>query len=133
MLHKTDWSNLDVYNINDLNRVENNILETLKELQYLCEAATISESNLNRSYADLEFAESLNRIENNILSIKEQFYEPMGWITPKTNWKALDSFSYIDANRLEINIKLLDRLIKKAKENIQYCGVCVCGDDTRIF
>ncbi|WP_346867134.1 hypothetical protein [Clostridium sp. UBA1353] len=130
---KTDWTMYDVYNIEDLNRVEANIQKTIQELQWLCNTAAIGETKVDRTYLDLEFATSLNRIESNIQALKQQFYTPMGWIPTKTNWKALDNFSYVDANRLEINIKLLYDMIQAAKESIQYCGTIACGDNTRIF
>lgn len=132
MLTKT-WTSESRYNPEELNRVENNLLETLNEFKFLCENASIGTSIINRTYIDVEFAESLNRIESNIESLKNQFHEVPGWIPLKTNWKALEPFDYVDANRLEINIKILYEFILKAKDSVQFCGVVACGEDTRIF
>ncbi|MEG0133414.1 MAG: hypothetical protein RR891_07680 [Clostridium sp.] len=130
---KMNWTRFDKYNIEDLNRVEANIEKTLQELQYLCSESKIGLIKVDRTYIDIEFADSINRIESNIETLKQQFYTPNGWIPTKTNWKALDNFSYVDANRLEINIKLLYDLIQSAKVNLQFCGAAMSGDDTRVF
>lgn len=130
---KIDWTSFDIYNIEDLNRVEANIEKTLQELKFFNQNIAIQNCIVNRDYTRIEFDYSLNRIESNIEALKNFFYEPDGWIQSKTNWEALDTFSYIDANRLEVNIKLLYELIQKAKVNLQYCGTINCGQDTRIF
>ncbi|MEG2412385.1 MAG: hypothetical protein RSA29_10530 [Clostridium sp.] len=127
------WTSEGIYNPEDLNRVESNIIETLDELKYLCKTAGIGKTKVDRTYADVEFADSLNRIESNIESLKNQFHEVPGWIPTKNTWRPLEPFSFIDANRLEINIKLLYELIRNAKASIQFCGVIDCGDDTRLF
>lgn len=127
------WTSEGVYNPEELNRVENNLIETLNEFKFLCETASIGTTKVDRTYVDVEFADSLNRIEGNIESLKNQFHEVPGWIPVKTSWKELDPFSYVDANRLETNIKLLYDLIQKAIDSVQFCGVVGCGDDTRIF
>lgn len=124
---------MDAYNADDLNRVEANTQKTLQELQFFREDATLGEIIVNRDYERIEFADSLNRIESNIKTLKDYFYSPPGWVEPKITWQAIDPFSYVDANRLEINIKLLYELIQKAKGGVQYCGTFACGDDTRIY
>ncbi|KRQ86062.1 hypothetical protein ABG79_02194 [Caloramator mitchellensis] len=131
---KINWTSEDYYNAEDLNRVENNIKELETIFKTLNPNFTLFDNVVtNRNYAHIEFVESLNRIEDLINSIRNAFTTTPNFIEPKTNWQHLDSFSYIDANRLEQNLKDLYEYINKAIDNLQYCGTVNCGDDTRIF
>lgn len=116
---KVDWTENDYYNAADLNRVENNTLETAKLL-----GITIQNTITNRDYSYLEFAQDLNRIENNIEALHVINLE---WQQMKTNWLDSDSFSYIDANRLETNIKNLYEILTNNMR--KYCGNYACGGD----
>lgn len=124
---KINWTPTEFYNPEDLNRVENNINETYQALLFFNENLKIEPTVSSRNYLTIEFAESLNRIERNIEYLKGQFFTPVSWQETKTNWKAGDKFSYLDAIRLEKNIVLLYELIGKAKESIKYCGTFYCG------
>lgn len=113
---KVDWTENDYYNAVDLNRVENNTLETAKLL-----GITIQNTITNRDYSSLQFAQDLNRIESNIEALHVINLE---WQQMKTNWLDDESFSYIDANRLETNIKNVYEIITN---NMKYCGNYTCG------
>jgi hypothetical protein len=129
---KIDWNANDYFNPEELNRIEENIVETLDLLKFMNDNATIGSVVDDRDYTSIDYVASYNRIENNIKKLKDYFYEPLGWIPPKINWVAHEGFSYIDANRMEIDIKLLYELIQKAKANVQFCGMFYCGSTSRI-
>jgi len=127
---KTDWTSEDDYNFPDMDRVENNtqvVKETLEELQGPVELGDIV---TGRNMLDIDFDDDLNRIEGNIAALAAAFYEPVGWQTPKTDWQGgVSRFSYLDAIRLELNLKLLYELITITLENLNYCGEFYCGEE----
>lgn len=127
---KIDWNgDTDYYNFGDMNRVENNT-GVIKELvAFLQGNFNLDNLKTSRNMISIDFEEDLNRIESNIDTLKNNFYEPLGWEESKTNWKAGDPFSYIDANRLEKNLKLLYELAKGTTENLKYCGTFSCGEE----
>ena len=124
---KTDWSSEDCYNFEDLNRVESNT-KIVAGLVKLFDRIPDLETNTNRDMSSIEFAESLNRIENNIKILGERRILP-GWISPKMDWEYNQRFSYVDANRLEKNLKLLYEYYKGNSELFKYCGAYTCGEE----
>lgn len=124
---KIDWKATDYYNFEDLNRVENNT-EVVATLVHLYFKQTNIAINKIRDMRAIEFSDSLNRIEGNIDVLKNNFYTPLQWENPKTNWKAEDSFSYEDANRLEKNLLALFNLVHGTVDNFYYCGAYTCGE-----
>ncbi|WP_019534204.1 hypothetical protein [Paenibacillus ginsengihumi] len=130
---KTDWDDEDYYNFGDLNRVENNsgvIAEILAE--YAGRPITIT-TVTNRDMRQIEFFDSLNRIEGNIKYLADNFYAPVGWETPKLNWRSGQVFDYRDAIRLERNLALLYDLLLKTINNLRYCGTFSAGEDGDIY
>lgn len=130
MEFKTNWSSADYYNPEDLNRVEEAIKETAQLIKDLLGIDVGLEPTVtNRDYSRIEYAEDLNRIERNI----EKLFvlDIQGLIGMKTNWGAVEpeSFSYVDANRLEHNLSLLYPIFDKNSRNINYCGTFACGED----
>jgi len=130
---KTDWKESDYYNFADLNRVESNS-EYIASLltSYRGQPVTITVVT-NRDMRRIEFYDSMNRIEANIQTLADNFFEPVGWETPKTNWASGKPFDYRDANRLERNLQLLHDLILKAFDTLKYCGTFYAGEDGEIF
>jgi hypothetical protein len=133
----TDWDSADYYNFGDLNRVESNteyVYDQLVFMGYISSALTLVKTRTN-TY--LEYYDSLNRIENNMLTLKNSSYEPLGWITPITNWVSVtDIFDYTDANRLESNILALKEMMDGIISNILYCGdaqASICGKGNTLF
>jgi hypothetical protein len=124
---KTSWNSEDYYNFEDLNRVENNT-KIVAGLVKLFDRIPDLETNTNRDMSSIEFAESLNRIENNIKILGERRILP-GWISPKMDWEYNQRFSYVDANRLEKNLKLLYEYYKGNSELFKYCGAYTCGEE----
>ncbi|CAK7070328.1 hypothetical protein [Tissierella sp.] len=124
---KIDWSKDDYYNFEDLNRVENNT-EVVEELVKLFETIPKLEIIKDRDILSIEFADSLNRIENNI-DILGKRRELPGWIPNKLDWEYNQKFSYVDANRLERNLKILYEYYKKNSSMFKYCGMSTCGEE----
>ncbi|MDJ0305397.1 hypothetical protein [Dehalobacter sp.] len=125
---KTDWTANNYYNYGDLNRVEGNI-NAMVDLINTYASITGLTSITNRDITSFEFYDSLNRIEQNVLALKNATFEPLGWITPKTDWHTLDPFDYTDANRLESNLLALYIMVNKIKAYLKYCGTYYCGQD----
>ncbi|WP_185903729.1 hypothetical protein [Hathewaya massiliensis] len=125
---KTDWTPTNYYNPEDLNRVENNTLEVKNLLEQLLKQTVSLESTItNRTYASIEFASSLSRIERNIDKLGF-YYKPPGWQNT-LSWVVGHSFNYVDANRLEINLKLLYEFLIPNVKYERYCGNFTCGEE----
>lgn len=126
---KTNWTKDDYYNFGDLDRVEGNSSYLADLLtSYRGQAVTIITITA-RDIKRIEFYDSLNRVEENIQTLADSFYIPIGWIAMKTNWKSGESFTYIDAKRLEINLQLLYELLINAIDSMKYCGTFTCGEE----
>ena len=124
---KTSWSSEDYYNFEDLNRVESNT-QVVVELVKLFNKTPDLEIEANRNMKSIEFAESLNRIEKNInILCGNRVLSEL--IAPKINWEHNQKFSYVDANRLEKNLKLLYEYYKGNSELFKYCGAYTCGEE----
>ncbi|MBU5677917.1 hypothetical protein KQI88_15980 [Alkaliphilus sp. MSJ-5] len=127
---KIDWNgDTDYYNFEDMNRVENNTGVIKELIEFLQGNFSLEKLITDRNILSIDFADDLNRIETNIEKLKDNFYKPLNWEPVKTNWKAGDPFSYIDANRLEKNLKLLYDLAKCTTDNLKYCGTFSCGEE----
>ena len=130
----TDWDGVTEdrkwYNFGDLNRVENNTNEIADIIESYTTRPPIGTVITNRDNTNIDFYDSLNRIENNILTLKNASYEPAGFIQPKTDWESLQGFSYIDANRLELNLLLLYILVNAIKGGLLHCGAFYAGQNT---
>ena len=125
---KTNWVSSDYYNYGDLNKVESNTDELNTIITSLVPAPTLGAIVTNRTNVTLEYYDSLNRVESNILALKTAFYEPLGWITPKTDWVSLQAFDNIDANRLESNLLALKTMTDNVIAEFEYCGSITCGE-----
>lgn len=127
---KTDWGPNDYFNYQDMNRIENNTEAVKEALEVLRGPVEIGDIVTNRDMTSIDFDSDLNRIESNIAALANAFVKPTGWQTPKTNWQGgMSRFSYVDAIRLELNLKLLYELIHKTIANLPYCGEYYCGEE----
>ncbi|OMF35258.1 hypothetical protein BK133_11155 [Paenibacillus sp. FSL H8-0548] len=124
---KLDWLPTDSINAADWNRIENNIIELvayLNSIQYTTPTMT-TVTNRTQTYVDV--LSSINRIENNLDSVRVAFLTPPDY-GPKETWVVGKGFSYLDAVRLEQNIKLLMDYGLLVFQSFRYCGATVCGD-----
>lgn len=123
---KLEWTAIDYYNFEDLNRVENN-MAVVADLVRFYEDLPAFVFVKNRNMEHIEFADSLNRIES-IQDVLQRRARPTGWATNKTDWKAEDGFSFVDAKRLENNLYLLYRRYTGNLDLTAYCGAFTCGE-----
>lgn len=129
---KTDWTEDDFFNADDMNRIEANteiVANFLRSIGYNVPSMVHIKDRTKKS---IDFISSINRIENNIEQIKNSFIAPPGY-QEKDTWNVKRGFSYRDANRLENNLKLLYEWAIKVKENLKYCGTFACGEDGDIY
>ena len=66
-------------------------------------------------------------LKNNLESIKDNFLTPTGFQAAKS-WSVGAGFSYLDAIRLENNLKLLYAFYQIVYSNLIYCGTFYCGE-----
>lgn len=123
---KSNWTADDYYNFENLDKVENNT-EIVAYLISLLDEVPPLIIVKNRNTKSIDFADDYNRIENNIEILSER-YKPPGYIQMKTIWEANDAFSYVDANRYELNLNLL-YLYYLGNTQRRYCGITVCGEE----
>lgn len=127
IIPKLEWLPMDYYNYEDLNRVENNMEVVANLVGYFVILPTLTLIT-NRDMKHIDFAESWNRIEG-FQNLLRQRFTPIGWLENKLDWKANDSFSFVDARRLELNLYLLYEHYKGRIDNIPICGALICGEE----
>lgn len=125
---KTNWTEYDYYNADDLNRVEANIQYIAEYLNSLAYNVILEDVKTDRDMTSIEFLSGINRVERNIDAIRNSFITPPGWLNKKI-WALGIGFDYKDANRLENNLKLLYEWAVIVKENLIYCGTFSCGSE----
>lgn len=122
------WGPRDHYSPEDLNRIEAN---TQYIAGYLGEAGypiVLEAVKVDRDITGYEFAGSLSRVERNIDALAQGFVSPPGYEQPKV-WQAGQRHSYVDANRLERNLRLLYQWAEAVVASFRYCGTFYCGED----
>jgi hypothetical protein len=130
---KIDWQSQDYYNSDDLNRVEIDSA-SMAELLSDFNGILISLSSITtRDMTRIEYFDSMNRVEGNIQTLADNFYEPIGWEAPRTNWASGNRFYWRDARRLERNLLLLYTLFLQAVESLRYCGTFYAGEEGDIY
>lgn len=124
---KIDWTEYDYHNAVDMNRVESNTQEIASLILQLTGVDVGLETPVtDRDYSTIEFADGLNRIERNLEKLSVFPLEGLGEL--KTNWEVGESFSYVDARRLETNLSILYPMMNKNANNLLYCGEVICGE-----
>lgn len=125
---KINWTRHDYYNAADLVRVEANvqyIKDILADMGYLPDIDTI---RADWEMTDFPYLSEIKRVDINIDELKNCFYAPDGWENKK-DWDTNKTFSYIDANRFEKNLYLLDYIIGLLKDGTIYSGTFYSGQD----
>jgi hypothetical protein len=133
----TDWISTDIYQYTDIDRVEQNTEYLKDEFEAIGYTASATTFDYPRTRARFGYKTEMNRIENNILAIKTATWEPLVWITPVVSWLSVSqSFSYVDANRLEQNILYLYEMLQNVTDAFLYCGdnmTTICGKGNTLF
>lgn len=130
---KVDWQSQDYYNFEDLDRVEINTIFIASALSNFNGIPIALSTVTNRDMISFEYSSSMNRVEGNIQTLANNFFEPVGWENPKTNWISGNRFYWRDARRLEQNLLLLYTLLLKAIESLRYCGTFYAGEEGDIY
>jgi LysM repeat protein len=126
---KTDWKPTDYLDFEQMNRMESTI-QILKDAAQAYGNVSFSFEILTaRTETHIEWADSFNRIEEGILTIAKFFNLENSIETPKTDWKALQSVSYIDMNRIENNILDIYKFVHGNLSLVKYCGQTIVGDE----
>ena len=124
---KTNWTEEDYYNFDDLNRVESNTEYLVDLVETYSTRPNIGDTKTDWGITDFPFADDIGRAETNIDLIRQQTYTPLDWTPAKLDWSTLDGFGYEEANRLERNLVALYVMINLIKESLLYCGTFSCG------
>lgn len=124
---KTDWTPIDYYSFDDLNRVELITLSLRNRIEdFRGTTATVVSPKFDRTSSWIEFADSLNRIESNITALKNTFPNPLMFFDSKS-WTFNMPFDFSDANRLEENLYNMYINLELNISNIPYCGQYTAG------
>lgn len=123
---KTDFTADDYYNYSDFNRVENNTNYLRDYLISLGYKVPLIEIKTNRDNINIDFLSSMNRIEDNIEVIKNTFIKSSEHLNKA--WTLGLGFSYLDANRLEENLRYLKYYSERVPDSYIYCGTINCGE-----
>jgi hypothetical protein len=126
---KLDWSPIDYYNAEDLNRVEQATLVVRdRVITFRGQLVPIDGTITTRDETTIEFADSLNRLEANILRLKLTFPETYIFNPSKTDWTHDTPFSFADARRLEQDLYDMWYRIENNISNIPYAGQLYAGE-----
>lgn len=127
------WVSTDYLNYDDMNRIETNINTLYDLVLEIDSTASVPTIVTNRTYTSIDTVSSLNRIESNIANIDNYYpIQNFYWDTPKTNWKAWDSITYMDLNRIEGNIEAIYNTLCNYldhKADIIYVGQIYAKED----
>jgi len=99
---KTNWSEKDYFNIEDYNRIKNNINEIRSQAILLWADFSIEDMGADKTYHDYGFyADEINKFENNIEHLKNGIY----------SFQTGEKQTFYD-NQLFINYQELNRIEK---------------------
>jgi hypothetical protein len=72
---------------------------------------------------------AVNAIRGNIAALRAGFYAPPGAPEVAVNPARKQMFNYEDANKLELNMKLMYELMYKLVASYRRCGTFYCGEE----
>lgn len=127
---KMDWTPMDYYNYQDLNRVEEaTLIVREKIVLFRGEIVPLDEIFYARTQDTIEYADSLNRIETNLERMKLTFPNPSIFDISKTDWTHDKPFDFSDATRYERMLYEMYYNIENNISNIPYCGQLIAGQE----
>lgn len=124
---KTDWTNNDHYNADDINRVESNsqhVKEFLESIGYTLPSMTFVTDRTKQSF---DYVSNINRLEENFKTIWEAFIYEQGWTL--FVWTENTPFDAETANRWERELERTYTYAQSAFESFRYCGTFNCGQE----
>ena len=139
---KVDWKSTDYYNIEDWQRVRNNLEHLRTWLQNLgVSGPTLLETDTGQGYNELPYVHLINNMEENLANLRELFGTDFTEEVAQKTWYArLDSMynsnpTYRDWNRWET-------ILLRVYESIQYIetyifspvsGTCYSGSERTLI
>lgn len=128
---KTNWRATDYFNLNDWNRIKNNLVYLADEIQAAgVTRPSVLDLTLTRDTMSLVTVQLANRLETTLKNVKNALHS----IVPaKKTWYARTSVSYTqnpnyeDWNRWEATIQQIYTDIQNMKSAWVYSGEINCG------
>ena len=118
------------YNAEDINRENGNVAfirDFLSEQGYsisLPYPVTVTYSKTS-----FPTVSAVNAIRGNIAALRAGFYAPPGAPEVAVTPTRKQIFNYADANKLELNLKLMYELMYKLVASYRRCGTFYCGEE----
>lgn len=130
MIARRRWEPTDTYNEYAMNVVEElTHALRIKVAQFKNKVIATPEYNISRTENSIDFAEDLNRVENNILAMAKELNYPTGFVQRNTAWSYNQVFDYNDANRLELNLIVLNNYVSGQLNSRPFCGMYTVGQE----
>lgn len=124
---KTDWTDADRYNFEDINRVESNTEHIKNFLSAMYYAFPMMSFVTNRTQASFDYVSSINRLETNLQTIWQAFILSEEWTL--FFWTEDTPFDAETANRWEQELERMYQYAQSVFESIRYCGTFACGQE----
>lgn len=125
---KFDWTQTDKYNYGDINKVEGNVELIFDYFSNLSYPIAIDSIITNRNYTSIDVVSSINRLEDNIEALRESVVNPPEYLCTKL-WDRDSEFSYIDANRWELNLFYINLWADRMVQDFKYSGTFSSGQE----
>lgn len=125
---KTNWKASETYNFEDINKVEGNMDILYTYWSALGFIIPIGTTVTNRDDTDRDDVISINRLETNLDSFRIGILEPPGWSNVVT-WDRDRGFTYVDANRWEKNMELINEWAQNTVDTFKYCNTFYAGQE----
>jgi hypothetical protein len=114
---KTDWTADDYFNIDDYERIVNDIDTLQKRISKVYGDVEISSISLSKTYTDMIYASEFNTIISNIQVLNDKSYK-FDFGTFKTYKDSGRTPNYQDFNQIENAISLLYRTVEAEIANM---------------
>lgn len=127
---KIDWKSTDYFNIQDYNRIVNNIKEIKSIAEQLYLPFSYDENGMgeNKTYNSYIYADEVNAIEHNLALIVEHTY-PFIIGDEKTYYDNQATPNYEEFNRIESAIKLIYESFKSQAEGRKRLSFILGGSE----
>ena len=124
---KTNWISTDIYNFEDINRVESNLEYIENYLTSIGYSAPQLSHRKNRLNTDYDTVSDIIRIESNMFDLWNTFIKdvPLSLVV----WTPSKSFDYQVANRWENTASQMRTYAESAYVLFKYSGTFQCGKE----
>lgn len=113
---KTDWKPTDYFNVEDYNRLTNNLM-FLRKMAHPIVDVSFEEMELNKTYSSTNYADEFNAIERNLRELNEKTYNlDIGNIWTYDDNSYLPD--YIEINRIESAMEKIHYQLEHRRDNL---------------